>query len=91
MWKIKEIFEADYGCEERMPGEPIRVCVRLQSDYGELVQFEVADSWLLSQELEEGDEWPEDLSDISGDDSDKQFDFMNNYYDALEELEEHIN
>ena len=26
MWKIKQIAEADFGCEERMPGEVV-MCV----------------------------------------------------------------
>lgn len=25
MWKIKQIAEADFGCEERMPGEKIKM------------------------------------------------------------------
>ena len=88
MWTIKEIFESDYGCEERMPGEPLLVCVCLESDDGRLCQFEVADSWLNAQELAEGDEWPEDIDNQSDDSSIKQSEYMDNYYDALEEMGE---
>lgn len=28
MWTIKRIDEADFGCEERLPGEPLMVLVK---------------------------------------------------------------
>ena len=61
MWTIKRIDEADFGCEERLPGEPLMVLVSLESDDGRVIQFEAADNWLTVQELSEGDEWPEDI------------------------------
>ena len=61
MWTIKRIDEADFGCEERLPGEPLMVLVSLESDDGRVIQFEAADNWLTVQELSEGDEWPEDM------------------------------
>lgn len=30
MWTIKRIDEADFGCEERLPGEPLMVLVSLR-------------------------------------------------------------
>ena len=30
MWTIKRIDEADFGCEERLPGEPLMVLVSLE-------------------------------------------------------------
>ena len=26
MWKIKQIFDGDYGCEELAPTDTVRVC-----------------------------------------------------------------
>ena len=34
MWTIKRIDEADFGCEERLPGEPLMVLVSLECDDG---------------------------------------------------------
>ena len=90
MWTIQQISEADYGCEERLPGEPLMVLVTLESDIGEILQFEMPDNWLLMQGLDEGDEWPEDI-DAEDPDSTKakeQAEWMENYYNALQELEE---
>ncbi len=90
MWTIKRIDEADFGCEERLPGEPLMVLVSLESDDGRVIQFEAADNWLTVQELSEGDEWPEDIE--APDDGDekvmRQAKWMENYVDALEELEQ---
>lgn len=96
MWTIKEIYEADYGCEERMPGQPLMVGVNLVCDDGRVVQFEVQDEWLTEQNLDEGDLWPEDIDAIMDDAANekvaktaqKQMDFMDNYLNALEALEE---
>ena len=41
MWVVSRIAEADYGCEERMPGEPLMALVTLESDDGRECQFEV--------------------------------------------------
>lgn len=91
MWTIKRIDEADFGCEERMPGEPLMVVVSLESDDGRSEQLEVADAWLTRMGLDEGDEWPEELmvaSESELEQIEKQSQFMDNYLDALEELEE---
>ena len=39
MWKIKQIFDGDYGCEELKPGEDPKLSVTLISDDGK-VDFE---------------------------------------------------
>lgn len=88
MWTISEIYESDFGCEERMPGEPLLVTVKLESDDGRVCQFDVADEWLLKQELDEGDEWPEDIDSLDDDSPNRQAEFMDNYYEALEELDD---
>lgn len=59
MWKIKQIAEADFGCEERMPGEKLKCLVILENETGETRRLEVEDDWLTSQGLDEGSLWPE--------------------------------
>lgn len=91
MWTIKRIDEADFGCEERMPGEPLMVLVSLESDDGRQEQLEVADQWLTIMQLDEGDEWPEEL--VQSDDEaiekiNRQSAWMDNYLDALDEMDE---
>lgn len=91
MWTIKRIDEADYGCEERMPGEPLMVLVTLESDDGDVEQLEVADQWLTLMGLDEGDEWPEDMVEEANQEIDKnnrQSDWMDNYLAALDEIQE---
>ena len=58
-WKIKEILEADFGCEERQPGEKLKCLVRLENRDGQIRELEVEDEWLCDQGLEEGSNWPE--------------------------------
>ena len=89
MWTIKRIDETDFGCEERLPGEPLMVLVSLESDDGRVIQFEAADNWLTAQELDEGDEWPEDIEtpDEADERTARQIQLMENYFEALEELE----
>ncbi len=89
MWTIKRIDEADFGCEERLPGEPLMVLVSLENDDGRVIQFEAADNWLTVQELSEGDEWPEDIEAPAAADERtvRQTQWMENYFEALEELE----
>lgn len=87
MWIVKQLQEADYGCEERMPGEPLKTLVILESDDGRMCQFEMADEWLANQGIEEGDEWPEDIDeDEISDKVQLQNEFMNSYLEALESL-----
>ena len=85
MWTIKRIDEADFGCEERLPGGLLMVLV---CDDGRMLQLEVADNWLTMQELDEGDEWPDDPDEPDEEDakSAKQVQWMESYLDALEEV-----
>lgn len=68
MWTIARIDDADYGCEERLQGEPLMVLVTIEREDGKRLQFEVKDDWLMEQGLDEGDEWTEDIEvENSGD------------------------
>ena len=90
MWFVSRIEEADYGCEERMPGEPLMALVTLESDDGRECRFEVSEDWLCNQGIDEGDEWPEDI-DGPDEDSEKakiMSAWMDNYMDALREMDE---
>lgn len=57
MWKIKEIFDGDYGCEELMPDEDVKVTVYLENESGEVRRLRVSDNWLRENDLDEGAEW----------------------------------
>lgn len=61
MWRIKQILEADYGCEERMPGEALKCLVYLEDENGIRRQLEAEDDWLRKENLDEGSIWPEEL------------------------------
>lgn len=91
MWIIKQIDEADFGCEERMPGEPVRVRITLedQDTYNGVLVFEVAENWLEMQGLDEGDEWPEEIDTEGTDDKAAlQAEVMEKFMQAMEELDE---
>ena len=49
MWKIKQIAEADFGCEERMPGEKLKCLVILEDESGNVRCLETEDEWLTEQ------------------------------------------
>jgi len=89
-WIVKEIAEADYGCEERLPGEPLMAIVTIESEDDRIFTFEMPDNWLTLQGIDEGDEWPEDLDEVDHDSllADKLAEIMEKYYEAIEELEE---
>ena len=89
MWCVSRIAEADYGCEERMPGEPLMALITLESDDGRECQFEVSEDWLCSQGMEEGDEWPEDIDEVDEDTQSARImsAWMDNYMDALREMD----
>ena len=53
MWKIKQIAEADFGCEERMPGEKLKCLVILEDESGNVRCLETEDEWLTEQGLDE--------------------------------------
>ena len=90
MWYVRKIEEADYGCEERMPGEPLMVLITLESDDGRECRFEVAEDWLISQGIDEDDECPEDIDEADEDSKKAEMmsAWMENYLDALSEMDE---
>ena len=59
MWKIKHIFDGDYGCEERFENEYQKVTVIIVNENDEKKIVSVEDKWLMENNLDEGDEWPE--------------------------------
>lgn len=61
MWKIKHIFDGDYGCEERFENENPKVTVTLVNENDEKKIISIEDKWLMENNLDEGDEWPENL------------------------------
>lgn len=63
MWKIKHIFDGDYGCEALMPGERPKVTVTLENSRGETKTVSVEDEWLVENNLDIGSEWPEDTEE----------------------------
>lgn len=59
MWKIKNIYEADYGCEERQPGEKLKVLVELENENGETKTIEAYDEYLTWNNIDVGSIWEE--------------------------------
>lgn len=90
MWIVKNIMEADFGCEERTDNKPLMVLVILESEDGRTIQFEAEDEWLIEQGIDEGDEWPDDVDSIENESKRalNMADFMANYYSAVEEMDE---
>jgi hypothetical protein len=61
MWRIIRITEADYGCEERLPGEGEKALVFLKEDEtGKAKQVTVEEAFLSAKGLSEGNTWPEE-------------------------------
>ena len=62
----------------------------MENEAEELIQFEVAENWIEVQGLDEGDEWPEDIEteDEEAVNAENQARWMENYYRALQEMEE---
>ena len=58
MWKIKQIFDGDFGCEELAPGEKPKVFVTLENEEGQTKFVSVEDAWLMDRGLNIGDAWP---------------------------------
>lgn len=57
MWKIKQIFDGDYGCEELAPDENPKVTVVLENELGKEKYVSVEDDWLVKNHLDEGSIW----------------------------------
>lgn len=60
MWRIIQIFDGEYGCEEMTPGSRAKVSVTLENEFGEQKYISVEDEWLIENHLDEGDYWPEE-------------------------------
>lgn len=58
MWKIKHIFDGDYGCEELQPGQKPKVSVTLVDEADNEKFVSVEDDWLTENSLDVGSEWP---------------------------------
>lgn len=61
-WKVKQIQECDYGCEERTEEERARVLVTLENEEGMIRQLTADDDWLYAMGIDEGSIWTEDPS-----------------------------
>lgn len=64
MWRIRQIFDGEYGCEERQPGEKAKCVVTLENENGRKLEVSVQDDWLREQKLEEGSLWIAELFDV---------------------------
>ena len=60
MWKIKQIFDGDYGCEELKPGEDPKLSVTLISDGENEKYVQTTDKWLTEKGFDVGSVWPEE-------------------------------
>lgn len=58
MWKIKQIFDGEFGCEELALGEKPKVSVTLENEAGEEKYVSVEDEWLLENGFDVGSIWP---------------------------------
>ena len=61
MWKIKQIFDGDFGCEELAVGEKPKVSVTLENEDGQTKFVSVEDEWLTEKSLNVGDAWPVEI------------------------------
>ena len=59
MWKIKQIYDGDYGCEELLPGQKPKVSVTLINEEGIEKFVSVEDEFLDDNVLNVGSSWPE--------------------------------
>jgi hypothetical protein len=61
MWKIKQIFDGDYGCEELVDGEKRKVSVTLEDEHGQKKYVSVEDEWLRKNNLDVESVWKEGM------------------------------
>lgn len=61
MWKIIQIFDGDYGCEELAQGVKQKVSVTLENEKGEQRYVSVEDEWLVANGLDVGSRWQEEM------------------------------
>jgi hypothetical protein len=57
MWRIKHIFDGDFGCEDRSDNTETKVMVTLENDKGEQRMESVEDKWLTDNRLDVGSVW----------------------------------
>lgn len=54
MWKVKQIFDGEYGCEECLPGEKMKCLVTIEDEQGNVKSFTAEDEWLTNNHIDEG-------------------------------------
>ena len=54
-YTVIEIYEADFGCEERPEGQETKVGIRLKAEDGEEIHRQEADVELYAKNINEGD------------------------------------
>lgn len=54
MYTVTHIYEADFGCEERVDGAKAKCVVYLEDENGRQRHVEVEDEWLTANGIEEG-------------------------------------
>lgn len=59
MKRIKQIFDGEYGCEERTADERLKYWSSWRMKPARRAALSVEDDWLRAQGLEEGSAWPE--------------------------------
>lgn len=52
MWKIVQMFDGDYGCEELAPETKLKVSVTLENECGEQKYISVEEAWLVENNLD---------------------------------------
>lgn len=57
MLTVINIYDDDYGCEERLPGDPKMAIVVLKDDDGTEKELRVSDDFLTENKIEEGSIW----------------------------------
>jgi hypothetical protein len=60
MWKIKHIFDGDYGCEDLAENAKAKVSVTIENETGDQRIESVEDEWLIKKGLDVGSIWLED-------------------------------
>lgn len=55
IYKVLRIEEEDYGCEERLEGQPLLVRVTLEKEGGEVFWVKQKDDLLYERNINEGD------------------------------------
>ena len=53
-YTVKNIYEADFGCEERIDDNGLKVIVYLEDECGKITKVEQLDSYLIENSINEG-------------------------------------